>query len=810
VASAYGVSDAALARALAGDDSVSRSGVAAALRTYASQLGDVCSLPADYEGLGRARVEMVGQVAIVTPGTGDVALPPRAQVAVLDLRELPAVDGLDAALARAAAPALHTPVAQLARWRRTHNGPIDEWFSPSNVYSTSLDLEEAPALPATGPRDIPLVLLTGPQLAPAAARFAEALRVAGRAHVLGADVFSEVAESDWRGVGRTGLAVRTAAVDHVFRPAPPTVLRGLPIAQDVPTDPTTASYKRDFVVAPGTRLVDLRIDGGPSDDLDLYVLYDANGDGRFDFPQELAAVSAGPTSHERVRLFGSPPPGRYQLWVHGYSVPGSQGGRFDLTTDVASGQLVPDVIAADRPLTGGTRAEIARNAAQLAAQGIPPVGGPVGRTIPAPVDPFGKAQPVVTGKGEMRAALVIAHGMARLFFPYFDVVGDGIDARLAETLSSVAQWDGIDRLAAFRLLRRFGEVLHDGHQYVFNLGPRLYAGWLPVFLEEVNGRPVVRRSAIADLRAGDTILAMNGRPIKDIYAEERQRTSAATPGYQFDIASRYISRLQGPVTLMLADPEGETRSVTVAPQPVATYLAATDPIVSDRPSGPLTDLGAPDQYYLNLNSFTTGSTEAAVAAIADAVRRGARGLVLDMRGYPGGIDHYEVAARLIRRPFTSAQFHVLQRMGPDVAFDNPSQISLTPLGPPAWDGPIALLTGPHAVSAAENFMQMLVGAHRPSFVVGQRSAGTNGNITAVQLPGGFAFSYTGMQLLNPDGSRFHGIGILPDIEVPVTPADLHNGVDRDLLTAADLLRCRGRGGDAGCDQRMAARTGTAQ
>jgi hypothetical protein len=49
--------------------------------------------------------------------------------------------------------------------------------------------------------------------------------------------------------------------------------------------------------------------------------------------------------------------------------------------------------------------------------------------------------------------------------------------------------------------------------------------------------------------------------------------------------------------------------------------------------------------------------------------------------------------------------------------------------------------------------------------------GTNGNITAVNLPGGFAFSSTGMQVTNPDGSRFHGIGI-----------------DRDLLTAVDVLQ----------------------
>jgi hypothetical protein len=111
---------------------------------------------------------------------------------------------------------------------------------------------------------------------------------------------------------------------------------------------------------------------------------------------------------------------------------------------------------------------------------------------------------------------------------------------------------------------------------------------------------------------------------------------------------------------------------------------------------------------------------------------------------------------------------------------------LFPIGGPRFDGPIVVLTGPHAVSAAENFMQMLVGADRVT-VVGQRSAGTNGNITGVSLPGGFGFTFTGMEVLNPDGSRFHGIGIEPDVYVPLTAQDLRDGVDRDLLTAIDLL-----------------------
>jgi C-terminal processing protease CtpA/Prc len=82
-------------------------------------------------------------------------------------------------------------------------------------------------------------------------------------------------------------------------------------------------------------------------------------------------------------------------------------------------------------------------------------------------------------------------------------------------------------------------------------------------------------------------------------------------------------------------------------------------------------------------------------------------------------------------------------------------------------------------------MQMLVGADRLEAVVGQRSAGTNGNITGLSLPGGFVFLFTGMEVRNPDGSRFHGVGIEPDVEVETSAADLRDGIDRDLLEAIE-------------------------
>jgi hypothetical protein len=46
-------------------------------------------------------------------------------------------------------------------------------------------------------------------------------------------------------------------------------------------------------------------------------------------------------------------------------------------------------------------------------------------------------------------------------------------------------------------------------------------------------------------------------------------------------------------------------------------------------------------------------------------------------------------------------------------------------------------------------------------IVGEPTAGTNGNVNPFRLPGGYTVSWTGMKVLKHDGSQHHGIGILP-------------------------------------------------
>jgi hypothetical protein len=100
--------------------------------------------------------------------------------------------------------------------------------------------------------------------------------------------------------------------------------------QDDPADPSSASVKKPFTLAHAARAT---ITTALTDDLDLFIVYDANNDGTFEL-SEIVASSAGADGNESVTMI-APPDGNYQAWVQGFAVAGTP--TFPLTIDAVQG-----------------------------------------------------------------------------------------------------------------------------------------------------------------------------------------------------------------------------------------------------------------------------------------------------------------------------------------------------------------------------------------------------------------------------------------------------------------------------------------
>lgn len=170
----------------------------------------------------------------------------------------------------------------------------------------------------------------------------------------------------------------------------------------------------------------------------------------------------------------------------------------------------------------------------------------------------------------------------------------------------------------------------------------------------------------------------------------------------------------------------------------------------------------------------TSDAPSRVYSACKAPLRGARGLVIDLRGNPGGDTAacLELCGELLPR---GAVLAVREEPGPD----EPYRTVLHNRHDASHTLPVAILIDGGTASAAELFAACLQ-HHGRAIVVGRRSYG-KGTEQAVRDRDGGGSAYTTVaELFAPDGAPIEGVGVQPDVEVP-------EGADA-LPFAIDALR----------------------
>jgi C-terminal processing protease CtpA/Prc len=112
-------------------------------------------------------------------------------------------------------------------------------------------------------------------------------------------------------------------------------------------------------------------------------------------------------------------------------------------------------------------------------------------------------------------------------------------------------------------------------------------------------------------------------------------------------------------------------------------------------------------------------------------------------------------------------------------------------GPADYDGPLALLVSPYCVSACEGFAYTLTQRDNVTVIGHAPTAGAYGEVGRGQyeLPADLSMQFPTGRSETPDGDLLiEGVGIVPDILVPVTEESVLNGVDTVLQAAVDALR----------------------
>jgi C-terminal processing protease CtpA/Prc len=400
-------------------------------------------------------------------------------------------------------------------------------------------------------------------------------------------------------------------------------------------------------------------------------------------------------------------------------------------------------------------------------------------TLPHAAGPVAPKPPLPAGaySGDDRATriadVVIAWNVFRHFYPYFAVAKTDWDAVLPVALREAAA--AKDATEFHTTLLGMVAALKDGHGRV-NYGGLKPQGHVAAMASWIENKYIVTWSATAELRPGDEIAAIHGKPAGAVLDDLEKLISGATPQWK-------RARSTGEA---LQCPRGEKLALTVRSfgaaetREVALPCDYQGPFTVDaRPKNVNAEL-EPGIWYLDLTRAPDKDFDDALPKLAAA-----KGIVFDMRGYPRVSPAW--FSHITRTNLRSAQWHVpvVDRPG-EMTFERDESWNLEPKEP-YLSAKKAFLTNGGAISYAESTMG-IVEYYKLGEIVGQATAGTNGNVNPFTLPGGYGLTWTGMKVLKHDGSRHHGVGIQPTSPFSPTQAGVAAGRDEVLERAVMLVK----------------------
>jgi carboxyl-terminal processing protease len=252
----------------------------------------------------------------------------------------------------------------------------------------------------------------------------------------------------------------------------------------------------------------------------------------------------------------------------------------------------------------------------------------------------------------------------------------------------------------------------------------------------------------AGIEVGETIVSVDGRSIA---------------GLDSNAATALIKGPEGSeVTVGVRNPKGKARQLRL------TRAQISLPVVSSK----LETVGGTKLGYARLATFSEGADGPLRRAVQRLQKRGAQGLVLDLRGNGGGLLEQAVLTASIFLPKGETVVSTDSRSQGHAVYktkggDLPSL-------------PIVVLIDRNTASAAE-ILTAALADDAGAKTVGTRSYGKGVFQQEMDLNNGGALKLTVGEYFTPDGTNLAGKGISPDVRAPDRPGTSRDeGLERAL------------------------------
>lgn len=185
--------------------------------------------------------------------------------------------------------------------------------------------------------------------------------------------------------------------------------------------------------------------------------------------------------------------------------------------------------------------------------------------------------------------------------------------------------------------------------------------------------------------------------------------------------------------------------------------------------------------YVTLQNITKKDVSALKEEFKDT-----KALIIDIRNYPSTfvpftLGNYTNSNRAEFVKFTKANL----RYPGEFKFDESLKVGIKRSW--SYKGKKVIVLVNEITQSQAEYTALAFRAGDKTTIIGSKTAGADGNVSRIDLPGGLRTSISGIGVYYPDGTETQRVGIVPDIEVKPTIDGIKNGRDELMEKALELI-----------------------
>ena len=373
------------------------------------------------------------------------------------------------------------------------------------------------------------------------------------------------------------------------------------------------------------------------------------------------------------------------------------------------------------------------------------------------------------------ANTVLLWNVFQHFYPYFEQVDCDWNQTLTDALTRGQNCDSRD--TATETLQWVVAQLHDGHGMVFDVTTRSKIQVAQASFGWVEDQLVVIASKDPKIKAGDVVTRIADQLPQD-YLAKLEELISGSPQWKRARSTHMISRGTENVDIELMR-NGEEAIKT---QLVFKRRGPAKIDKGDKCRELVKGDDGDNIWYIDLGRVEPQDVQGKIKEFANA-----KGIVLDLRGYPRGTQF--LFQHMTDTHMQSQQWQIPKQIRPDrIDIDEIETSGRWEMPPrkPRFKGKMVFITDASAISYAESCMS-IVANYKLGEIIGSPTAGANGNVNPFALPGGYRVSWTGMRVMNHDDSQHHVRGVQPTIPMKPTLEGIRQEKDELLEKAIELI-----------------------